>query len=321
MGHYTLITSTFEAFSESQRAEKALPYHAIFCDPPYGMAFMGKEWDDIGGPQAFQQQAQLWGQAMLSLLYPGSLVFMFAGTRMWHRLASGMEDAGFKLWDTIMWLHGTGFPKNLKLKPAWEPILCFRAPGAHSESGFLNIDKARFGTEVLGWHGSKKPKKQGRYPANLVLDEVAAQMVGDPARFFYCAKPSRKEREAGCEILPARPGGSTIKGYTEELATGYDRNRLVHNNHPTVKPVDLNRWIASLLLPPDSVPNKRLLVPFSGSGSEIIGALLAGWDNVTGVEMNADYNAIADARLKHWFSPPDYPMVDLVSTTISGQLS
>src|SRR5271157_2586966 len=225
MGHYTLVNSTFEQFAEAEASKPS--YHAVLSDPPYGIAFMGKKWDDIGGPHAFQEQVKTWGSLMLPLLYPGALVFMFGGTRTWHRLASGMEDAGYKLWDTFMWLYGTGFPKmKSQLKPAWEPILCFKAPGSHDESGFLNIDNGRIGTDVLGWHGSEKPKQRGRYPANLVLDETAATSLGAPARFFYCAKPSSAEREAGCEALPTRIGGSNAKGFTKELAAGYNRNRL-----------------------------------------------------------------------------------------------
>ena len=59
-------------------------------------------------------------------------------------------------------------------------------------------------------------------------------------------------------------------------------------------------YIARLLLPPPGPQPRRLLVPFSGSGSEMIGALLAGWDEVVGIELEADYRRIAEARLRHW---------------------
>ncbi len=64
--------------------------------------------------------------------------------------------------------------------------------------------------------------------------------------------------------------------------------------------MDLNRWLATLLLPPPLDRPRRLLVPFSGSGSEMIGALLAGWDEVVGVELSEEYADIARARLAHW---------------------
>ena len=109
--NYSVENSEFVTWAEMETLFQVNKFHAVLCDPPYGIAFMGKEWDDPGGPVAFQAQAKQWGKAMMPLLYPGALVFMFAGTRMWHRLAAGMEDAGFHLWDTIMWIHGQGFPK------------------------------------------------------------------------------------------------------------------------------------------------------------------------------------------------------------------
>ena len=59
-------------------------------------------------------------------------------------------------------------------------------------------------------------------------------------------------------------------------------------------------WLASLLLPPDAYAPRRLLVPFSGAGSEMIGAGLAGWDFVQGIEQSSEYAATAWARLEWW---------------------
>jgi len=74
---------------------------------------------------------------------------------------------------------------------------------------------------------------------------------------------------------------------------------MVRNNHPTVKPLKLCRWLATLLLPPAGY-TRRLLVPFAGSGSEMIGAALAGWDYALGIEQSAEYAEIARARLRFW---------------------
>ena len=78
----------------------------------------------------------------------------------------------------------------------------------------------------------------------------------------------------------------------------------MRNPHPTVKPLKLTQWLATLLLPPDVYAPRRLLVPFSGSGSEMIGAHLAGWEIVLGVEMSQEYADIAEARIKHWCKEP-----------------
>jgi DNA modification methylase len=112
--NFTIHNTELTAWAKEELARIAgssTKYHAVLSDPPYGIAFMGKQWDDVGGPAAFQSQVKLWGDALMPLLYPGAVVMMFGGTRMWHRLAAGMEDAGFELWDTMMWLYGSGFPK------------------------------------------------------------------------------------------------------------------------------------------------------------------------------------------------------------------
>src|SRR4029077_16651788 len=132
---------------------------------------------------------------------------------------------------------------------------------------------------------------------------------GGASRFFYCSKASRDEREQGLESLDAVAFGMSnqakaeIKRGTdrfENSGIGVNSVKMVKNSHPTVKPIDLNRWLASLLLPPDSVKPRRLLIPFSGVGSEIIGSSLAGWDEIVGVEMDTKYCETAKARIQHW---------------------
>jgi len=66
---------------------------------------------------------------------------------------------------------------------------------------------------------------------------------------------------------------------------------------PHVKPVALTEYLARLIRPPKRDTPRRLLVPFAGSGSEMIGAKRAGWDEVVGIEQNAEYVAIAEKRL------------------------
>ncbi len=100
--------------------------------------------------------------------------------------------------------------------------------------------------------------------------------TGTASRFFYCAKASRGERNAGCGGLEKQ------------------------NNHPTVKPLALCKYLATLILPPKRKSPRRILVPFAGSGSEMIGALLAGWDRVYGIEKEGEYVTIAKARLAWW---------------------
>ena len=83
----------------------------ILTDPPYGLSFMGKNWDH-GVPGV-----QFWIEA-LRVAKPGAHLFAFGGTRTFHRLAVAIEDAGWEIRDTIMWVYGSGFPKSLDVSKA-----------------------------------------------------------------------------------------------------------------------------------------------------------------------------------------------------------
>ena len=78
---------------------------AIVTDPPYGLGFMGKKWDDL-------PPSREWAEACFRVLKPGGHIAAFGGTRTWHRLAVAIEDAGFEMRDSLAWLYGSGFPKS-----------------------------------------------------------------------------------------------------------------------------------------------------------------------------------------------------------------
>lgn len=153
-------------------------YDATFADAPYGISFMSHGWDSEVPPVFVWQQ-------LSKLCKPGAYLLAFGGTRTFHRQACNIEDAGWELRDTIMWLYGEGFPKghNIRfnssalgpirltgpeseladawdgystaLKPAWEPILVAQKPrrGTYATNamrfgcGGLNIDGCRIGTD------------------------------------------------------------------------------------------------------------------------------------------------------------------------------
>ena len=111
--------------------------------------------------------------------------------------------------------------------------------------------------------------------------------------FFYCPKVSKSERNAGCDALTS---GSPCKCENPEWEI-VSTERIFFNNHPTLKPISLNYQILKLF----KTPNKqRILVPFCGSGSEIIGAIKAGYEDIEGCEINDDYIKIAEARIDYW---------------------
>jgi len=209
------------------------------------------------------------------------------------------------------------------LKPAHEPIVMARKPllGTVAENvlahgtGALNIDEARIGNEGVtrkagkqkfGWDGSNtgqtvdvEPMNAGRWPANLIHDgsQEATKNMGDAARYFYCAKASKRDRNEGLEELPLLTGGQATNredgfaGVNNPRAGRTGGNR---NTHPTVKPTDLMRYLVRLVTPPGGT----VLDPFTGSGSTGKAAALEGFAFV-GIEKEAEYVELARARIEH----------------------
>ena len=131
--------------------------------------------------------------------------------------------------------------------------------------------------------------------------------LGSAARFFYCAKASKADRDAGCEHTERKPTASSEfrPNHTEKAAAGEDGNPYGrwtprHNNHPTVKPIDLMRYLCKLITPPGGI----VLDPFMGSGSTGCAALLDGFKFI-GMELDDAYFKIAEARITH-FNPSDF---------------
>ncbi|MHB8060990.1 MAG: DNA-methyltransferase [Gaiellaceae bacterium] len=289
---------------------------ADVTDPPYGIDLNKEAWDgrDIRraarhtsadtASKAFERWTSLWASECLRVLKPGGYLFAFGAPRTAHRLAAGIEDAGFELRDQLLWLYGSGVPKNgleggrsSTLKPAYEPVVLARAPLA----GTLAENEAAWGTGRLGIDETRLPAS-GRWPCNVAFSHTPScrtascasacpvrlldrsRLAQRPSRFFYCSKPSRSEREMGCQTLPEKRIRIYSKGAT----------RPRRNIHPTVKPVDLMGWLVRLVCPPGGL----VLDPFAGSGSTGVAALREG-RRFLGVEREREYAQIARARLAH----------------------
>ena len=154
--------------------------------------------------------------------------------------------------------------------------------------------------------GSAEPVTFSITPLNSVHGEAGS------SRFIYQAKASRAERNAGCDELPYRwePGAepkTNRSGETRPIpgtsSTSGNTTANKGNIHPTVKPLALARYLARLILPP--IPDARMVVPFCGSGSEVIGALQAGWSHVDGIDSWDVAVDIARSRVAHWNKPAD----------------
>lgn len=209
------------------------------------------------------------------------------------------------------------------LKPAWEPIVLARKPLVGTVAanvtqygtGGINVDGCRIGTDVIRTNSpALKPGKStyvggykerpsdgsthtGRWPANVCLDEDAAAMFPE-SRYFYTAKASRREREAGLDGMPRKTVQSGMGGDLPLDDNGKQRDRFkvtAANVHPTVKPIALMRWLCRLVTPPGGL----VLDPFNGSGSTGCAAVLEGF-RYLGAELDAEYVEIARKRIAHW---------------------
>jgi DNA modification methylase len=173
----------------------------------------------------------------------------------------------------------------------------------------LDEDAAALLDEQSGVCGAYAPVKSGHSGKSKGIYGDYAQRGDDGAtfygersggasRFFYCAKASKGERDAGCEGLPETVkvwNGQSDKSSTDVKPVEERWTTNMRNYHPTVKPVALMRYLCRLITPPRGV----VLDPFMGSGSTGIGATLEGFGFI-GVEMDADYHEIARRRIEHW---------------------
>ena len=137
---------------------------AVITDPPYGIAFLGKDWDSFRGTKVaksqvvknlgtgmrmtthrenlnYQEWCEQWARECLRVLKPGGWLLAFSAARLYHRIAAGIEDAGFEVRDQIMWIYASGFPKAQDIGKAIQ-----RRQGVEEYEGFVDTTKnAGFG--------------------------------------------------------------------------------------------------------------------------------------------------------------------------------
>lgn len=204
---------------------------SIVTDPPYELNFMNKGWDNTG--IAFQPSTWL---KCLEVLKPGGYLLAFGGSRTFHRIACAIEDAGFEIRDTIMWLYGSGFPKSMNLGKAIESKLVNGSANtkdwksldgtkiesgnwgmnklgadlgyrerAYDEDNHLRVDKVDYQTEAGkkwdGWGSALKPSYEPIIVARKPFDGTLVDNV-------------LKYGVGGYNIDECRVGNDVIKGGT-----------------------------------------------------------------------------------------------------------
>lgn len=201
----------------------------------------------------FQFWCEEWAREAWRLLKPGGHLLSFGSTRTYNRLASGVEDAGFELRDCIAWLYNTGFPKPFNLKPAFEPIVVARKPPIGSTAA--NIAAHGTGGVLVN-----SAQIGARWPCNVATDSHVSETF---------------------QVFKLLPKADAVQRPT---ANGI--------SHPTVKPLDLMRWLVRLVTPPNGV----VLDPFAGSGTTAEACIHEHMRCIT-IEREADYLPIIVARL------------------------
>jgi site-specific DNA-methyltransferase (adenine-specific) len=161
---------------------------SIVTDPPYELNFMGKGWDNAG----VSFQSDTWKKCY-DVLKPGGYLLAFGGSRTFHRIACAIEDAGFEIRDTIMWLYGSGFPKSMALDKALEAKL---TTGSGNKTGFRKLKGELVDRGDYGY--AKMQNEQGNRPTdyNKIEDQRLGKLEAttDLAKKYKgwgtCLKPS-----------------------------------------------------------------------------------------------------------------------------------
>jgi DNA modification methylase len=308
---------------------------AIATDPPYELGFMGKRWDATGvafNVAVWQECLRVLKPGAHLVAFGGTRTYHRMACAI-EDAGFDIRDCLMWLYGTgFPKSHNIGGGCGTALKPACEPIILARKPldGTIAENvdrwrtGALNIDGCRIAYTDASDKAAANPgrctskkhgiaavpdagrgdervefahEQKGRWPANLLLDEAAADELDadsgiGASRFFYVVKPSRAEREAGCDDLPEvrRSDGRTTEHHVPNLRTTSRRN-----HHPTVKPIELMRHLCRLITPRRGI----VLDPFCGSGSTGCAAILEGFRFV-GIEREPEYADIAKRRISHW---------------------
>lgn len=231
----------------------------IITDPPYGLSFMGKEWDK-GVPGT-----KFW-EAMLRVAKPGCILLSFGGTRTFHRIACNIEDAGWQIRDCMMWLYGSGFPKSLNigkaidkmqgnkrkvigLNPNNRPNSMTKNPISLISKLHSSVNITKGNSEWEGWGTSLKPAFE---PIIVAMKPLDGNFVNNALRHGV----------AGLNIDDARIGTSgAVKKVNIKSNSASHGGKGFGCNVP-LQPINKGRWPANVILDEEA---GRLLDTQSGT--------------------------------------------------------
>jgi len=305
---------------------------SIVTDPPYGLSFMGKKWDyDVPSVEIWAECLRVLKPGGHLLAFAGTRTQHRMAVRIEDAgfeirdMIAWVYGSGFPKSHN---LDGDRQGWGTALKPALEPITVARKPLigtvaanvlAHG-TGAINVDGCRVDSKPRTTHARGNVRGQpgeiygggkglpsceydgseGRWPANLIHD--GSQMVLDLFPETKSGVPGVRRKAHDTNSMSGRLNmtGEQEMGYGDTgsaarffyCAKTAKKDRGEANNHPTVKPTDLMRYLCRLV----TQPGGTVLDPFMGSGSTGKAAMLEGFDFI-GIEMNSEYFAIAENRI------------------------
>lgn len=213
------------------------------------------------------------------------------------KISEKSEKANMELWGTgRLQIDAVRIPRDKEKDiPGWHKT------GAKGSDGYLKTSTFRI-HDMSAEEVQERCGTKDRYPANIILGEGGVELLEEqqkdcsryfPQEVFYCPKPTRKERELGCEDLPystlhrVNPGGLSKEERFRPLQ--------VKNFHPCQKSITLLRFINKLLVP----ENGWILDCFAGAGSTGAAAVIDGF-NFVGIDENPNFCEIARKRIEYW---------------------
>lgn len=221
---------------------------AIITDPPYGIGFMGKDWDSsVPGLE--------WARECLRVLKPGGHIVAFSGTRTIHRLAVAIEDAGFEIRDTIHWCYTSGFPKSNNISKQFDREAGLLAP----EGENMGQSKERMVlSPTIPSRDYTPPKPQSELARKYEGFGTGLKPAIEPATL--ARKPIERGLSVARNIKKYGVGGLNIDGSrfaygddcwigdTSDCSKHWDRKQSTNSNIPIVsqKEIDLNLYAPDL---------------------------------------------------------------------------
>ena len=229
---------------------------SIVTDPPYELGFMGKKWDSSG----IAYSVELWQQC-LRVLKPGGHLLSFGGTRTWHRVAVGIEDAGFEIRDSMAWLYGSGFPKSLDVSKAIdkqagaEREVLGRNPNSREQAGKENtlyesgtVGKTAYETapstpEAQQWQGWGTALKPAFEPIVVARKPIEGTVANNVLKWGTGGLNIDGSRIGRAEGDNSSAGNRTATFGTQETNSGGDGSGGWEQNSS-------GRWPANIILDP-----------------------------------------------------------------------